>query len=171
MSGLLRFNVINGLKITDIAYSDGVHPTAATAANIAYHIISAIDTFGDEETHITEITTLARQNTQLLFVMRDGKCYLRFQRFRTPEEAPGTGGWAGTYTASIELQSSMGMYCYPSYSCIGFAANNAAQLTHLFAFSEYYTDGIWVVYTADVSTILPPAELNIVPAAWQRAAT
>lgn len=170
MAGLLRFNVINGLKITDIAYSDGVHPTSATAHRIANHIISAIDTFGDEETHITEITTLGRSDNQLIFTVRDGLCYLRFQNFRTTTSA-GTGAWAGMYTASIELSESMGMSCYATYSCLGFPNNNAGQLAHLFAFAPYNTTGIWVAFTANVSTILAPAELNIMPSAWQRVAS
>lgn len=168
---LLGFNVINGLKITDIKYSDGVHPTAATAVNIGKHIVAAIDTFGDEETHTTEFTNMGRGNNKLLFMMKQGIPYIRFQNFDEQASAAGTGVWNGMWVASVNLADLMGLSCQPSYNNFAYPGGNGVALNLIYAFSSYNANGLYLAWSVNSHTVLAPAEVELNISAWQRPMT
>ena len=80
LSGWKKFGVINALKWTDIELrSDRLHPTEASYDKIGKHIVSALINFGDEETHISELSNFGRDNNQLLLVTRGGSMFIQTQ--------------------------------------------------------------------------------------------
>ena len=83
LKNLYKYNVINSLKWVDISYqSDNVHPLITDANTIGAYITSALINYGDNETHITEFTTLNNlKSNQLILYMIGGSPYLYFQQF------------------------------------------------------------------------------------------
>lgn len=166
LAGKYRYNVINGLKITDIAYRDEVHPTAETAINIGKHMVAALNNYGDEETHMNEISTLGRQNSQVLFTMIDGTPGIRIQNAAVTL-TPGTGGWAGFWTGGIDL----GLHddgFYASMTMFGFSRDNAPALGYVHVcYYAYDPRDIFVAYTAYASTILT-CQVDLVVGEWTR---
>lgn len=83
LKNLYKYNVVNSLKWVNISYqSDNVHPLATDADTIGAYIASALINYGDEETHITEFTTLGNlKSNQLILYMIGGSPYLYFQQF------------------------------------------------------------------------------------------
>lgn len=166
LAGKNRYNVINGLKITDINYRDQVHPTTETSVNIGKHIVEAINTYGDEETHMNEITTLGRDNTQILFTMYNGVPGIRIQT-ASITMAQGTGAWAGSWTGTINLGISNDGFL-PSMTMFGFSKNNAPQ--YAFVHVAYYTydsSDIFIVSTVNISAVLT-CQIDLVVGQWQK---
>lgn len=79
MAPICGYNVINSLKWTDVGLeNDKTHPLVADAPKIAKHIITALNNFGDEETHImdySKVTTIF--NNELYYVCENGQLYVR----------------------------------------------------------------------------------------------
>lgn len=84
LKNLYKYNVVNSLKWVNISYqSDNVHPLASDADTIGKYIASALINYGDEESHITEISTLnSLKNSELILFMVGGSPYLYFQQLR-----------------------------------------------------------------------------------------
>ena len=89
LKNLYKYNVVNSLKWVNISYqSDNVHPLATDADTIGAYIASALINYGDEETHITEITNLnSLKNNELILFMIGGSPYLYFQQLRVTANA------------------------------------------------------------------------------------
>ena len=74
-----HFHVIDGLKWQELKYSDGVHPTDATAPLIGKYIVEALQNFGDEWNCRNDYCKAGREDTQILLMMTNGTPYLYFQ--------------------------------------------------------------------------------------------
>lgn len=88
-----KYHVINGLKWVDIKFADTVHPSAASAPVIADYLFESMLNFGDEETHNVEVSTIGRQNNQVLLEMNGGIAYLLLQgTVFSPLQSDGSAG-------------------------------------------------------------------------------
>ena len=79
MSAWNRFGVIDGLKWQGLKYSDGVHPTDATAPLIGYYIATALQNYGDEFNSISDYSKCGRNDNTVIFNMRNGQCNIELQ--------------------------------------------------------------------------------------------
>lgn len=112
MAAIYGFNVINSLKWTDVSLeSDNTHPILADAEKIGKHIVDALITFGDEETHVNDYSTMNNlfggQSTGRL-VCDSGNFYLNIKAYQfAPDQS---GGHEKSFTLPTGLSVDFGAF-------------------------------------------------------------
>lgn len=82
MAAVYGWNVINGLKWTDVALeNDKIHPIVADADKIGKHVVAALCNYGDEETHIDDYTNMYSMQSGLYLRTFNGGFQLKFEAF------------------------------------------------------------------------------------------